>query len=245
MVEAPLALLDEEVEVLLGNAVVAPQMPLRLVPEVLDTVDVVGIFGKEFRVVDPDVMELGNVQHVIGSEAIGIDDGIGPHLVPDDRKKRFGSGIWDDHDMNLAAPFQEPENRNLARSATSPLALPASTEIALVSLNFAAHEAWLRCRQFRENDLPELVEEQDRGVAVHAGQLGCRTGCCARAEILQKLGLNAYRKPAPAPELNHLTKIAFPSYLCQPLSFYHVPKRGPHLHFATRKRLAALRHLNI
>ena len=47
MVEAPLALLDEEVEVLLGNAVVAPQMPLRLVPEVLDTVDVVGIFGKE------------------------------------------------------------------------------------------------------------------------------------------------------------------------------------------------------
>ena len=63
-------------------------MPLRLVPEILDPIDVIGFIGKQFPVVDPVMVELGNVEHIIGSEAVGTDDGIGPHLVPDDRKKR-------------------------------------------------------------------------------------------------------------------------------------------------------------
>ncbi len=66
MVEAPFTLFDEQVEVLLGDAVVTSQMPFGLVPEVLDPVDVVGIIGKQFRMVYPHVVELGNVQHVIG-----------------------------------------------------------------------------------------------------------------------------------------------------------------------------------
>ena len=40
VVEAPLALLEVEVEVLLWDAVVAAQVPFGLVPAILDTVDV-------------------------------------------------------------------------------------------------------------------------------------------------------------------------------------------------------------
>jgi hypothetical protein len=66
------------------------------------------------------------------------------HFVPYDREKRVGAGIWDDHDMNLATALKETENRDLAGSATASLALSASAEIALVGLDFAAHEARLR-----------------------------------------------------------------------------------------------------
>ena len=48
VIEAPFALLDEQVEVLLRDAVVAPQMPFGLVPEDLDAVDVVDVFGEQF-----------------------------------------------------------------------------------------------------------------------------------------------------------------------------------------------------
>ena len=58
------------------DAVVAPHMPLRLVPEVLDTVDVVVRVSEEFAVIDPVMMELGHIQHMILPEAIGVDDAV-------------------------------------------------------------------------------------------------------------------------------------------------------------------------
>ena len=45
-------------EVVLWDAVVASQVSFGLVPEVLDPVDVVAVFGKQLRVVDADMMEV-------------------------------------------------------------------------------------------------------------------------------------------------------------------------------------------
>ena len=42
-VEPPFALLQEQVEALFGDTIEAPQMPFRLVPEVLDSVDVIAL----------------------------------------------------------------------------------------------------------------------------------------------------------------------------------------------------------
>ena len=121
VVEAPFALLDEQVEVLLRNAVIASHMAFCLVPEVLDAVDMVCVVGKQFRMVDPHVVKLGYIQNVIGSEAVGVDDGIGPHLVPDDGKKRVRTGIWDDDDVDLAAAFEQAEHWHLACRSTPTL----------------------------------------------------------------------------------------------------------------------------
>ena len=52
-VEAPLALLQEQMKVVFGNTVVLPHMPLRLVPVVLDAVDVVLLICKGVLVIDP------------------------------------------------------------------------------------------------------------------------------------------------------------------------------------------------
>ena len=48
VVEAPLTLLEIEVEVLPGYAIVPAKMTFGLVPEILNPVDVIAILGKEF-----------------------------------------------------------------------------------------------------------------------------------------------------------------------------------------------------
>ena len=73
VVEAPFALFDEQVKVLAGDAVVAPQMPLGLVPEILDSVDVVALIREQLRVVDPQMMELGHIEHIIARQHLDDD----------------------------------------------------------------------------------------------------------------------------------------------------------------------------
>lgn len=58
VIEAPFALLDEQVEVLAGDAIIVSEMALGLVPEVLDAVDVIPLIGEQPGVVDPHVVEL-------------------------------------------------------------------------------------------------------------------------------------------------------------------------------------------
>ncbi len=113
MIEAPFALLQVERGMLAGDAVETPEMALGLVPEVFDPVDVVPIFHKSLRVIAADVMELRDVQHIVTTEAVGVDDAV---LV--DREKRCRLGIWNDHGMDLAALLQEPEHWNLAACAS-------------------------------------------------------------------------------------------------------------------------------
>jgi len=55
-VEAPFSFFQKQVEVVFGDAVVFSHMPLRLVPEVLDPVDVVPLIRKQLGVVDPQAM---------------------------------------------------------------------------------------------------------------------------------------------------------------------------------------------
>ena len=54
----PFALLEIELGMVLWDAIVASQMPFGLVSEVLDPVDVISVFGKQFGMVDADMMEV-------------------------------------------------------------------------------------------------------------------------------------------------------------------------------------------
>jgi len=76
-------------EVVLGDAVVAAETPFGLVSEILDPVDMVAVLGKQFRVVDPDMMEVRYIENIIGPEAVRVDDAIRPYLALNDGNKRF------------------------------------------------------------------------------------------------------------------------------------------------------------
>ena len=62
------------------DTVESAHMTLGLVPEIFDAIDVVVTIGKELGMVDPEVMEVRHIQHIVTTPAVGIDDTIGPTL---------------------------------------------------------------------------------------------------------------------------------------------------------------------
>ena len=60
----------------LRNTVEFAHVALGLVPKILNSVDVILLVCKEFGVVDPEVMEIRYVQHIVTAPAIRIYDAI-------------------------------------------------------------------------------------------------------------------------------------------------------------------------
>jgi hypothetical protein len=60
----------------LGNAVEFAHMPLGLVPEILDAIDVRLPIREEPGVVDSVVLESGDIQHVVRAKGVGINDAV-------------------------------------------------------------------------------------------------------------------------------------------------------------------------
>ena len=104
-IETPLALLQVEVEVGSRDAVEAAHMTLGLIPEVLDAVDMVLVIGEQLGVVDAIVLEARYIEHIVGTEGIGVDDAVGDDLVLDDGLQRLAPGVRNDSGIDLAAAF--------------------------------------------------------------------------------------------------------------------------------------------
>ena len=85
VVKTPLTFLQKQREMVLGNPIEFPHVTLRLVPEILNAVDVVPLVGKELGMVDPQVLEIRDIQHIVGLPAVGIYDAIGDDFALDDR----------------------------------------------------------------------------------------------------------------------------------------------------------------
>ena len=75
-VEASFTFLQEQLEVLFGDAVEFRHMTLGLVPEVLNTVDVVVVIGEQLRMVDADMMKVRDVERVIACPGVRIDGAV-------------------------------------------------------------------------------------------------------------------------------------------------------------------------
>ncbi len=51
-------------------------MTLRLVPEILNPVDVVLLVGEQLRMVHSEVMEVRHIQHVVAPPTVRVDDSV-------------------------------------------------------------------------------------------------------------------------------------------------------------------------
>ena len=162
VVEAPFALLEVEVEVLPGDAVVAAQMALGLVPEVLDAVDVVAAVGEPLPVIDASVPKLRDIKDIVGGEAVCVDDRIGLDGPAHDRHEGSACCIGNDQRVDLAAPLQQTEDGYLAACAATALALASASEIALIHLDLTREPLGGQCAQAGGNDLAQLVVEKRR-----------------------------------------------------------------------------------
>jgi hypothetical protein len=69
----------------LRNTVEFAQVALCLVPEILDSVDVIMGIREEFGVVDPKMLEVRNIQHIVGLPAVRIDNAVRDHFALNNR----------------------------------------------------------------------------------------------------------------------------------------------------------------
>ena len=81
-------------------------MTFRLVPEVLDPVDVSARISKQPGVVDPEVLEVRHIQHIVAPPAVRIDDAVGRHLALNDRYQCGRGSVWNDLGVDLPAPLK-------------------------------------------------------------------------------------------------------------------------------------------
>jgi len=70
---------------LFRDAVKLTQMSFCLTPKVLNSIDVVLLFGKMCAVVDAEMVKFAHVQYVIALMAIGINDAVRHNLLADNR----------------------------------------------------------------------------------------------------------------------------------------------------------------
>jgi hypothetical protein len=151
--------------------VAATDMPLGLVPEVLDAIDMVVRISEEFRMIDPVMMELGDIQHIIKPEAVSVDDAVRADALSHNPHQSQWLGIRDHDSVNLAASLEQFEHRHLPGSPSATLALACTAKTALVHLNFTIKERCFFGQPARDH-FAQLVEKQDRRVAIHTRQLG-------------------------------------------------------------------------
>ena len=90
----------------LWDTVEFAHMALRLVPEILDPVDVVLLVGEQLRVVDPEVMEVRHIKHVVASSIIAIDNATSHSLVCHDREQSCRRPIGNDLRANLPTTLE-------------------------------------------------------------------------------------------------------------------------------------------
>ena len=76
-------------------------MAFRQLPEGLDPVDVILLVSEDLRVVDPVMMEVGDIERVVSPELVHIDDAVGPHVFPNDRQQGLCLGVWNDRRVCL------------------------------------------------------------------------------------------------------------------------------------------------
>ena len=62
-------------------------MTLRLIPEILDSIDVISSVCEEFGMVDPHMMKVAHVESIVGFERVGVNNAVGCYFFLDDRQQ--------------------------------------------------------------------------------------------------------------------------------------------------------------
>lgn len=121
-------------------------MPLGLIPKVLNSVDVVLPVNESLRMVDPDVVEFGDIQGIVAVQAVGVHDAIRLDHLLHDRHERRGADVGYHHREHLSATLKQAENRYFPSGTSPTLAFANTAEIALVDFHLTAKgEAFSIC----------------------------------------------------------------------------------------------------
>lgn len=123
-IEAPLTLLQKPVKIIRRQAVEATQMSRGLVPKVLNAIDLMpSLRDEDLTVVHAPMVKLRDIQHIVRSEAIRIDNTVWGHLLANDGQQRSRLGIRNNRRKYLPPRVNKPNTGTLPAAARPRLPL--------------------------------------------------------------------------------------------------------------------------
>ena len=78
-------------------------MTLRLIPEILDSINVISSVCEEFGMVDPHMMKVVHFESIVGFERVGVNNAVGCCFFLDDRQQSLPLCVRDNGSGNLPA----------------------------------------------------------------------------------------------------------------------------------------------
>lgn len=203
MIEPIPALLQVQVESLIGNSIELLKPALGKAPEALDAVDMMLATHKlVLPVIDSEVLRVPDInQTVIATPPVRVDDGFESHATANNGLKSGFLAVG--HDLSIDAPvaLEDAEDDCFARSTAASLATdPASAEVALVNLDFAERKGRGVLTFFRDA-FSDSEKARRHATARQASQMGHVTGRQIKREVahyLAKFTLANFRPPVIA-----------------------------------------------
>jgi len=112
-------------------------MTLRLIPEILDSIDVISSVCEEFGMVDPHMMKVAHVESIVGFERVGVNNAVGCYFFLDDRQQSLRLCVRDNGSENLPALLKQAKHGATFPDAPLPrLPFVSSSEVTFISLDF-------------------------------------------------------------------------------------------------------------
>ena len=135
VIESEFAFFQEQGKALPLDSIIFSQHTFRLVPKILDPVDVVLAFRKTLAVVDADMAKFAHVQHVITAQTVGIHHAVRFDFLLDHGQQGLRLDILHNQGVDLVQPLQDAENDDFASSAAPTFPLSLAAEITLVQFH--------------------------------------------------------------------------------------------------------------
>ena len=140
MIVSELQFLEEEGELLWGDAMVFHDPLLGVAPELLQAVDVDPAAGDVFPVVHAKVTISAEHEKIVDLVAIGVDDASPAHLLDRECKDGFGPGVGHHLHKHFSLLLQNDDFRDFPGSASPSLSLALPTEVEHVLFDCASDE---------------------------------------------------------------------------------------------------------
>ena len=155
-------------------------MMLRLIPEILDLINVIASVGEELGMVDSHVMKVAHVESIVGLKRVRVNNVVGSHFFLDDRQQSLRPCVGRNVIENLPAPWRKPN------AATCPGAPLPPHEVTFIRFDFPAQ---LVTGKLTWNEATKAHEKTDCCVAMDANDFGGNPGGCPSYEHLQQIHL--------------------------------------------------------
>mgnify|MGYP003711038995 CR=1 FL=1 len=107
--------------------------------------------------IDPNVVEVRYVEHVVACPGVRIDDAIRHDHTVYDGHQGVRAGVGDHLGVDLAAALEDAEDGNLAGGATATLPLSFATEVTFIGLDLTGQGRGFV--QLPSNDRAQAVEK--------------------------------------------------------------------------------------